>query len=263
MHAASIKECDKGAALADMQSSTTTTRLVLLLLLLPLCARGLVIPFVTFADNATGTTFPFTALVDPVMGSESWGNWTVDDGAGVLSGVVTVVPRPAVTIVGASPGFLKAAADGAFPDISRCAASGAGGLLLSVRVSAGSPYPEYHVSLASGAHPSAAYSCKGGGSIPLSRGCFKANFTAAAATSTSSASSAFAPVFVPFAAFSDRWTPKTGEAKVGCADDGTACLTAARLASVQRVEIWAEGSTGHVHLEVGSIVATSERPTGC
>jgi hypothetical protein len=236
-----------------MQPSTTTIRL--LLVLLP-CARGLEIPFVTF-DNATGTTFPFTALVDPVMGSQSWGNWTVDadgDGGGVLSGVVTVVPRPAVSIVGASPGFLKAAADGAFPDISRCAAGGAGGLVLSLRVS-GLPYPEYHVSLASGAHPSASYSCKGGGSIPLSRGCFKANFTAAA-----SASSAFTPVFVPFAAFSDRWTPKTGEATVGCADDGTACLTAARLASVQRVEIWAEGSTGHVHLEVGSIVATSERP---
>ena len=62
------------------------------------------VPFVTF-DNDTATTFPFVAEMDDVMGSQSWGNWTQQNGVGVLSGVVTIVDRPAVSIPHCSLGL--------------------------------------------------------------------------------------------------------------------------------------------------------------
>merc|ERR1712232_1364051 len=103
---------------------------------------------------------------DPVMGSQSWGNWSVDKnkGFGALEGIVTLVPRPAVSIVGASPGFIKAGASGNFPNAS---AAADGWLLLEVRSS--TPYSGFHVSFASGAS-NPHYACEGGGNIPFSRG---------------------------------------------------------------------------------------------
>ena len=126
-----------------------------------------------------------------------------------------------------------------------------------MNVQAAAHYPRFHVSLASAVPVAAYYSCKGGGSIPLSRGCFKANFTA---TSPPPALDGFVSVFVPFSSFSDLWVPKTGEQKTSCQADSSACLTAAHLADVQRVEIWAEGTTGKVSLSVKSIDAVSEAP---
>merc|ERR1711998_508189 len=46
------------------------------------------------------------------MGGRSTGTWTLGDGFGILDGEVVDVPSLS------APGFIKAAADGKFPDIS-------------------------------------------------------------------------------------------------------------------------------------------------
>ena len=113
-----------------------------------------------------------------------------------------------------TPGFIKAAADGAYPDASGAAA---GDLVLMVRSSTPS-YTGFKVSFASGtAVPP--YACAGGGAIPFSRGCFKAPFTVPAGD-------AFTAVRVPFHAFSDRWSPSTGKQTTTCAASaGHVCRT--------------------------------------
>jgi hypothetical protein len=213
----------------------------LLLLLLPAASYQL-IPLVTF-DGAAATTFGFSEIEDAVMGSESLGNWTVENATstGLLDGIVTIVPRPATGIVHASPGFIKAGADGHYADAS---AAATGSLVLVVRSK--TPYAGFRVAFASGArHPK--YACEGGGSIPQSRGCFKSeNFTVPAD---------FTTIKIPFASFSDRWAPATGEHTSTCTQDTSTCVTAHTLTGIQRIELWAEGATGNVHIELKSIGA--------
>merc|ERR1712048_794820 len=171
---------------------------------------------VTF-DGADGTTFNFKQLNDPVMGGQSTGSWALGDGFGILDGEVVDVPSLS------APGFIKAAADGTFPDISAFAD---GNLVLSVRSST-PEYAGYRVSFVSGAL-SADFACAAGGSLPLSRGCF-----------------------------SDKWSSATGEQTVTCADDSDVCPTASKLSKIKRVEFWAEGAAGKLHLEVQSVSAES------
>jgi hypothetical protein len=203
------------------------------------------IKVVTF-DGSPATTFNFSEKEDPVMGSRSWGNWSLsgaEGGFGILDGTVTVVDRPATSIPGASPGFIKAVATGPFADSSSAAG---GNLVLTVRTSNAS-YPGFHVAFAAGARfPFLA--CEGGGHIPMSGGCYKAKFTVPAGNS-------FSAVRIPFASFSDSWLPKTGEQRVTCAQDKKVCPGPAELAKIQRIELWAEGADGHVNLEVKSICA--------
>merc|ERR1712183_857253 len=161
------------------------------------------------------------------------GNWTVNaaGGFGILDGIVTIVDRPAVSIVGASPGFVKAGANGNFRDASEFAD---GSLLLMVRSSTPT-YSGFHIAFASGARfPT--YACEGGGHIPLSRGCYKAGFSAPVGSN-------FAPVHVPFSSFSDRWSPSTGNQTVTCAEDRSVCPSANGLKHIQRLELWAEGES--------------------
>ena len=174
----------------------------------------------------------FVQLNDPVMGGRSSGSWSVDAAGkfGTLNGRVLNVPSLS------APGFIKAAADGAYPDASGAAA---GDLVLMVRSSTPS-YTGFKVSFASGtAVPP--YACAGGGAIPFSRGCFKAPFTVPAGD-------AFTAVRVPFHAFSDRWSPSTGKQTTTCAVDADVCPTAAKLRAIKRLELWAEGADGPVHL---------------
>lgn len=111
-----------------------------------------------------------------------------------------------------------------------------------------SEYAGFRVSFASGSL-SPAYSCSGGGSIPLSRGCFKAKFAVPAGAN-------FSDVVIPFSSFSDKWSPATGEQTSTCAEDSDVCPTAAKLSAIQRFEIWAEGVNGKVHLELLSVSAS-------
>merc|ERR1712151_727108 len=122
-------------------------------------------PLVTF-DGAKETSFSFKELNDPVMGGKSTGTWALGDGFGILDGEVVDVPSLS------APGFIKASGDGSFPDIS---AFIDGSLVLKVRTST-PEYAGYRVSFVSGAL-SPSFACAGGGSLPLSRGCFKFMFS--------------------------------------------------------------------------------------
>merc|ERR1711939_49152 len=83
------------------------------------------IPFTDFSDKWSSATGEQTTTC-----AESTGTWAVVDGAGVLDGEVVNVPSLS------APGFIKAAADGKFPDIS---SAFGGNLVLTVRTST----PEY------------------------------------------------------------------------------------------------------------------------
>lgn len=191
-------------------------------------------------DGATGTTFKFTELNDPVMGGKSTGTWKVDtnEKVGVFDGEVVNVPSLK------APGFIKAAGDAKyFPDASSVAN---GDVVLTVRTSTPS-YKGYRVTLVSGA-TSASFACAGGGALPFSRGCYKAKFSVPKSTANE-----FQQVRIPLTDFSDLWSSATGEHTKECADDSSACLTASKLSKIQRVEVWAEGADGKVHLEVQKI----------
>jgi hypothetical protein len=104
------------------------------------------LPLVTF-DGASSTTFTFVELNDPVMGGQSRGTWALNTSYGVMDGAVldvpslkafpsTPSPNPSPSRVSTlstlvlsmlirsylirtqAPGFIKAAADGTFPDVS-------------------------------------------------------------------------------------------------------------------------------------------------
>ncbi|CAE7537032.1 unnamed protein product [Symbiodinium natans] len=202
-------------------------------------AIGADVSLATF-DGKPGTTFEFKELNDPVMGGQSTGTWRVDSGGfGIFDGQVVDVPSLK------APGFIKAAADGTFPDASSAAS---GDLVLQVRSST-PEYQGFRVSFASGTlAPS--YACSGGGSIPMSRGCYKAKFQVPSGGN-------FTEVRIPFSAFSDKWSPATGEQTATCAEDASVCPTAQRLSAIKRLEVWAEGALGRIHLEVRSISARS------
>merc|ERR1712032_192560 len=193
---------------------------------------------VTF-DGAEQTSFNFKILNDPVMGGKSTGSWSLGDGFGILDGEVVDVPSLS------APGFIKAAGDGSFPDISAYAD---GNLVLSVRTST-PEYAGYRVTVVSGA-VSPDFACAGGGSLPFSRGCYKEKFAVPAG-------SEFTDVKIPFNTFSDKWSSATGEHTAECADDSSVCLTANKLSKIKRVEFWGEGANGKLHLEVQSVSAES------
>lgn len=200
------------------------------------------IDLVTF-DGSSKTTFKFNELNDPVMGGQSSGTWSLSSSYGIMDGHVEDVPSLK------APGFIKAAADGAFADAS--AALG-GDLLLEVRSST-PEYKGFRVTFASGTM-SPSYSCAGGGSIPFSRGCFKAKFSVPAGD-------AWSTIRIPFSSFSDKWSPATGEQTTTCAADAEVCPTKKALAGVKRIELWAEGADGKVHLEIKSIRAAPKSAT--
>jgi len=218
--------------------------LVVSLLCLVATVAAINVPLATF-DGSKNTTFEFKELNDPVMGGKSTGTWHVDAAklVGIFDGEVVDVPSLK------APGFIKAAADGAFTDAS--AVGNSGQLVLLVKSST-PEYQGFRVSFASGSM-APSYACSGGGSLPLSRGCFKAKFQVPA-------SSDFVEVTIPLTDFSDKWSPATGEQTTTCAQDQNVCPSAKTLSKIQRLELWAEGALGKVHLEVKSIVARSDEP---
>merc|ERR1712190_490669 len=173
-------------------------------------------------------------LNDPVMGGKSTGTWSVDtqEKVGVFDGAVVNVPSLK------APGFIKAAADAKyFPDASAVAN---GDVVLTVRTTT-PDYKGYRLTLVSGA-VSASFACAGGGSLPFSRGCYKAKFSVPKGSADE-----FQTVRIPLKQFSDLWSSATGEHTKECADDASACLTGRKLSKIQRVEVWAEGVAGKVH----------------
>merc|ERR1712160_111018 len=120
---------------------------------------------------------------------------------GILDGEVVDVPSLS------APGFIKAASDGSFRDISDFID---GSLVLSVR-STTPEYTGYHVTFTSG--------------------CYKNKFSVPVG-------SEFVDVKIPFNTFSDKWSSATGEQTVTCADDDDVCPTASKLSKIQRIEFW-------------------------
>jgi len=193
-------------------------------------------PLVTF-DGVSNTTFTFKELNDPVMGGNSNGTWEREPTYGVFDGVVVNVPSLK------APGFIKAAADGTFVDVS---SELSGGLNLKVR-STTPEYAGFRVAFASGTL-SPDYACAGGSTLPFSGGCYKSKFSVAAGAD-------FATVHIPFNTFSDQWSPSTGDQTKTCAQDTSSCPTVKTLASIIRIEVWAEGADGDIHLELASVSA--------
>jgi len=195
------------------------------------------VALVTF-DGASGTTHKFKTLNDPVMGGQSNGTFTIQNGVGIFDGNVNIVPKLK------APGFLETwANDGGFADASSAAS---GGLVLTVR-SKTADYTGFKVTFASGAF-STTFSCAAGGSIIGSRGCFKAGFKVPAGDE-------FVDVYVPFNSFSDKWSSATGEPTTLCSKDSSVCPTASKLKKIQAIGVWAEGAAGYIHLEIKSISA--------
>merc|ERR1711879_869437 len=191
---------------------------------------------VTF-DGGAGTTFKFVQLNGPVMGGQSTGTWSLGEGFGILDGNVVDVPSLK------APGFIKAAADGKFPDVSDFID---GSLVLTVRTST-PEYAGFRVTFVSGA-TSPSFSCAAGGALPFSRGCFKTKFKVPSGSD-------FVEIKLPFSTFSDKWSSATGEQTTTCAQSKDVCPTAAKLSHIQRVEFWGEGAAGKLHLEVQSVSA--------
>lgn len=198
-------------------------------------ATAELITLATF-DGAKGTTFDFIECNDPVMGGESYGTFEVKEGEtwGTFQGEVVLIPALQ------APGFIKTAGDGVYVDASDALD---GTVVLSVR-STTPEYEGFRVTLVSATSPS--YSCSGGGSIPFSRGCFKAKFNI-------KEGSEFSEVRIPMSEFSDMWSPATGEHTEDCADDDKNCIRERTLKHINRVEVWAEGAAGKVHVDIQSI----------
>merc|ERR1719375_945845 len=142
-----------------------------------------------------------------------------------------------------APGFIKAAGDGKFPDVSKFID---GNLVLKVR-STTPEYKGYRVTFVSGA-ASPSFACAAGGSLPFSRGCFKQKFTVPAGSD-------FSEVKLPFNSFSDKWSSATGEHNAECAKEKDVCPTADKLSKIKRIEFWGEGAAGKLHLEIKSVSA--------
>lgn len=191
-------------------------------------------------DGDSDTSVEWHELNDPVMGGKSTGTAVLNASAKALVFDGEVVDVPSLK----APGFIATQSKvGHFHDAS---SAFGGDLILSVRSSTPG-YTGFKVTFNAGSL-SAVYSCAGGGSLPLSRGCFKAAFTVPAGD-------AFSTVRVPFTSFSDKWDAATGKQTKTCAEDKSVCPSAKGLAGIQMLEFMAEGALGKIHLEVQSISA--------
>ena len=142
---------------------------------------------------------------------------------GIEDGIVRDVPSLQ------APGFIKASAQGHFNDASEALK---GDLILNVR-SPSADYGGYRISF--GSHFNVFND-------------FKAQFDVPPGDE-------FSEVRIPFNMFSSKWDPGTGDQIVTCADDPKVCPTSNDLAHIRRIEIWAEGVKGNIHLELQSIWA--------
>ena len=176
-----------------------------------------------------------------LQGGISKGTWSVSSEGqyGILNGTVEDVPSLK------APGFLSAYAYGHYfyKNVSQFLD---GDLILGVRSSTSS-YGGFRIYFTAGALISQ-YSCAGGGGLPFSGGCYKAHFNVPEGDD-------FSEVRIPFKMFSDHWNPATGKPTKTCMEDMSVCPTYHDLAHIRRIDLWAEGVKGPIHLEIKSISA--------
>merc|ERR1711939_527987 len=159
------------------------------------------------------------------MGGESTGNFSTEDGIGVLKGEVVDVPFLN------APGFILARATASFPDVSDCTG-------LTLRVKSTSKYAGFRVSFGN-AHPKqSTYRHAFGHKAPFS-----------------DPSNGFHNVVIPFTAFSDYWDDATGDIIVKCEDEPKYCPKKSDLQAMKTISLWAEGVAGVVDLQIQSIKA--------
>lgn len=180
-------------------------------------------PLATF-DGASGTTFTWEAVNDPVMGGQSESTFTVDRGqhVAVWTGEVKVVPFLH------APGFCTARTSGTqtFPDIS-----GLDGIEIDATASKDTAISNFQVQI----------STRGGRTV-FKQGTYVANFTIGAADAS--------PIFVPWSAFELTWR---GEKL-----DGPKITT--QLDKIYQVGLGTAfpGKAGKFHLVVRSIASSAK-----
>jgi len=181
-------------------------------------------------ESFSSPRLSWTTTNDPVMGGRSTSEFHVDDsaGVGVFDGRVEIVPSLQ------APGFINLEASGRFPDVSACQA------LALVVNSTTSDYQGYRVSFGT-KHDPASW-------MPWIRG-FKTHMSLEPAEGVQT-------VTLPFANFTLKWDPATGDALEACADNAELCPDAATLRDMEKLSIMGEGVAGRVHLEIESIAAT-------
>jgi len=185
----------------------------------------------TFDGEDEATTRIWEQKNDPVMGGESTGTFTIEDGIGHFQGEVVDVPFLS------APGFIKAQTvdmNKPYPDISNCHA-----IKLLVQAN-GEPYDGYRFSFHNNHPPDGfiyAYGYKADFALPVME--------------------EFVEVVIPFKNFTDYWDDATGDAIVSCQEDEKYCADESVLKNVKTLSVWAEGVKGKVDLEIKSVSATS------
>lgn len=207
------------------------------------------VPLVTFDGNAS-THFDFTeegaSHSWPSPGPDSKGTWGVSGGHGVLNGEIVVEWNDkSDEVTGGWPGFVRATANGDFPDASSVSS---GALILMARSST-PEYRGFHVSFGTTEKWDIKKACSNDLGPYKNRGCYKAAFNVPAGDD-------FSPVRIPFSSFSGAWLFGNGNIYKTCAEDKEFCMTSESLARIKTIELWAEGVNGKAHLEVKSFTAS-------
>lgn len=165
---------------------------------------------------------------DPVMGGQSTGTFSIENGVGVFDGEVVDVPSLQ------APGFIKVQTQDSvpYPDVSACTALGIQSKNLD-------GYTGYRLSVGNARPPLGT----GGGFFTAGH---KGPFFVDASNMAT----------IPFAELSSAWSDATGDITTECADDERVCITEEILQNIGRIEVWGEGRGGVVHLEIEKIFAT-------
>ena len=207
-----------------------------------ICAADATLTKLASFDGASGTTFKWRDLNDPVMGGQSTSTFQVDanNRVGVFNGTCAIVPKLK------APGFAKVSTTGwnTFPDVSAYLSG-----FMQLRVRSTTPeFAGFRMAFAAEGVPHT--SIFGGGS-------FKAGFNLTDTTD-------FQIIQIPFSQFSYDWSPFTGRCDTkdptgqqhhccSSTDNFKYCPKSKYLSSITDIEIWAEGVEGDFHLEVDYI----------
>jgi len=167
---------------------------------------------------------------DPVMGGLSSSSFEVKENYGDYSGTCRIVPKLS------APGFTIALTESpllaSFPDVSA-----ADGILLSLR-RVGGNVSSFKFAFCTLRVP---FLCQFKS--------YKADFEILQPTKD------FEEVFLPWSAFSDKWSPSTGK------HTEEEPPTAASLRSVTQLQLWTEGVAGDFHLQLKAVSAATKPAT--
>lgn len=174
-------------------------------------------------DGAKETTFQWEERNDAVMGGSSSGTFRIGNGSAIFEGECLTVPTPS-----SAPGWISfQTVLSNFSQVNSCQ-----GLVIRARSS--TDYAGFRLSFGTDRY--------------FSRQGYKATFRAPVARD-------FGAVNISFYDFTRAWDDATGEAAIKCEHETGVCPTFLTLNNIQRVQLWAEGVVGKVHLEIQSISA--------